>query len=88
MGRKDFQVKIRGYRIELGEIEMNIKQFSTSIKQVVAEAKEVNGEKVLVAYFTKDSAANIDKTELENTCRANCLNIWFRGSLWSWTLSR
>lgn len=64
LGRKDFQVKIRGYRIELGEIEANISQFSPSIRQVVAEAKEVNGEKVLVAYYTKDEDTLIDKTEL------------------------
>ena len=64
LGRKDFQVKIRGYRIELGEIETHISQFSTTIEQVVAEAKEVNEEKVLVAYYTKDGEANIDKTEL------------------------
>ncbi|MBB4808303.1 amino acid adenylation domain-containing protein [Chryseobacterium defluvii] len=76
LGRKDFQVKIRGYRIELGEIESCIAQFSTAIKQVVAEAKEVNGEKVLVAYYTSSLEAteavgsdaaqipNIDKTVL------------------------
>ena len=64
LGRKDFQVKIRGYRIELGEVETNISQFSSSIKQVVAEAKEANGEKVLVVYYTNDSETIIDKSEL------------------------
>ncbi|REC61343.1 hypothetical protein DRF65_16645 [Chryseobacterium pennae] len=64
LGRKDFQVKIRGYRIELGEIETNISQFSTTIKQVIADAKEVNGEKVLIAYYTTDNEAVIGKTEL------------------------
>ncbi|MEI3792074.1 MULTISPECIES: non-ribosomal peptide synthetase, partial [unclassified Chryseobacterium] len=64
LGRKDFQVKIRGYRIELGEIETNISRLSTAIKQVVAEAKEVNGEKVLVAYYTKDGETSVNKTEL------------------------
>ncbi|MFP3335426.1 AMP-binding protein, partial [Pseudomonas sp. SIMBA_064] len=42
LGRKDFQVKIRGYRIELGEIETNISRFSSDIRQVVADATEVN----------------------------------------------
>ncbi len=66
LGRKDFQVKIRGYRIELGELETTISQFNTSIQQVVADAKEVNGEKVLVAYYTIDKEAIIDKTGLRN----------------------
>lgn len=64
LGRKDFQVKIRGYRIELGEIETNISQFNTAIKQVIVDAKEVNGEKILVAYYTNDNETNVDKTEL------------------------
>ncbi|WP_084675600.1 non-ribosomal peptide synthetase [Chryseobacterium piperi] len=64
LGRNDFQVKIRGYRIELGEVETHINQFNTAIKQVVADAKEVNGEKVLVAYYVKSKEANIDKIEL------------------------
>lgn len=66
LGRKDFQVKIRGYRIELGEIETNILQFNTNIKQVVADAKELNGEKVLVAYYTTDNQSKIDKSELKD----------------------
>jgi len=64
MGRKDHQVKIRGFRIELGEIENVILQYSDNLKQVVVEAKEANGEKSLVAYFT--SAKIIDKSELRN----------------------
>ncbi|ROH98482.1 amino acid adenylation domain-containing protein, partial [Chryseobacterium sp. G0240] len=64
MGRKDFQVKIRGYRIELGEIESNLSGFSPSIGQVVAEAKELNGDKVLVAYYTLAESADLNKTDL------------------------
>ncbi|MCL8537177.1 amino acid adenylation domain-containing protein [Chryseobacterium gallinarum] len=64
LGRKDFQVKIRGYRIELGEIETNISQFSKSIKQIVTVAKEISGEKVLVAYYTTDEKISVNKTEL------------------------
>lgn len=56
LGRNDFQVKVRGFRIELGEIETHIFRFSPLIKQVVADVKEVNGEKVLVAYFKIDRA--------------------------------
>ncbi|MFP3599562.1 amino acid adenylation domain-containing protein, partial [Chryseobacterium sp. SIMBA_029] len=65
LGRKDDQVKIRGYRIELGEIETTMSQFSQGIKQVVASAKEIAGEKVLAAYYTKDKGSEIDKTELK-----------------------
>ncbi|AXG70215.1 tyrocidine synthase 3 [Kordia sp. SMS9] len=66
LGRKDFQVKIRGFRIELGEVESNISQFSTSIKQVVAHVLELNGEKALVAYYTKENRTEIDKTSLRD----------------------
>ncbi|WP_082472432.1 non-ribosomal peptide synthetase [Flavobacterium sp. Leaf82] len=62
LGRNDNQIKIRGYRIELGDIEKNILKYSENLKQVVLELKEVNNEKVLVAYFV--SAINIDKSEL------------------------
>lgn len=60
LGRNDFQVKVRGFRIELDEIETCIFKYSQLIKQVVAYAKEINGEKVLVAYY------RIDKTSGEN----------------------
>ncbi|REC61333.1 non-ribosomal peptide synthetase [Chryseobacterium pennae] len=63
LGRNDFQVKVRGFRIELGEIETKLQQYA-NIKQVVADTKQANGEKVLVAYYTKDGETSIDKTEL------------------------
>ena len=64
LGRKDFQVKIRGYRIELGEIEVAISQFHQDIRQIVVDAKEVNGEKALIAYYTTDTFEPINKTIL------------------------
>ncbi|WP_133062839.1 non-ribosomal peptide synthetase, partial [Flavobacterium oreochromis] len=64
LGRADFQVKIRGYRIELGEIETSLSQFSEDITQVVVEVKEINSEKVLVAYYTTREDKEIDKTLL------------------------
>jgi amino acid adenylation domain-containing protein len=64
LGRKDHQVKIRGFRIELEEIENTILQFSDVLKQVVVEAKEINNDKVLVAYFV--SGLVIDKSELRS----------------------
>ncbi|MEP6805856.1 MAG: condensation domain-containing protein, partial [Flavobacterium sp.] len=54
LGRKDHQVKIRGYRIELREIESIFYQYSQSIKQVVIEPKDVNGDKILIAYYVSD----------------------------------
>ncbi|HKX85593.1 MAG TPA: amino acid adenylation domain-containing protein, partial [Flavobacterium sp.] len=62
LGRNDHQVKIRGFRIELGEIETCLLQFSDAVKQTVVEAKAVNGEKVLVAYYIAGS--EIEKTEI------------------------
>ena len=64
LGRKDLQIKIRGYRIELGEIENFILQYSEDLNQVVVETKEVNQEKVLVAYLV--SATNINKSMLRS----------------------
>ncbi|WP_281322352.1 non-ribosomal peptide synthetase [Flavobacterium aestivum] len=64
LGRNDHQVKIRGYRIELGEIETSLLQYSSDLKQVVVQVKEVNGEKVLVAYYVSD--IEIDKAEIRD----------------------
>lgn len=52
LGRKDSQVKIRGYRIELGEIEDKLLKLD-GIENGVVVAKDVNGDKVLAAYYTK-----------------------------------
>jgi amino acid adenylation domain-containing protein len=64
LGRKDQQVKIRGYRIELGDIENAVLQFSEDVKQVVVDVKEINQEKLLVAYLV--SASDTDKSELRS----------------------
>ncbi|WP_136669438.1 amino acid adenylation domain-containing protein, partial [Flavobacterium sp. H122] len=61
IGRIDNQVKIRGNRIELGEIENTLLKY-TSVTHATAVAQEVNGQKVLVAYYVTDSA--VDKSEL------------------------
>lgn len=62
LGRKDEQIKLRGFRIELGEIENTILQYSKAIKQVVADIKEHNNEKTLVAYFVGTNL--VDKADL------------------------
>ncbi|WP_185269377.1 non-ribosomal peptide synthetase [Chryseobacterium bernardetii] len=61
LGRNDFQVKIRGFRIELGEIESRLQSYP-GINQVICDAKEAKGEKVLAAYYTyEDSYEELDK---------------------------
>ena len=65
LGRNDFQVKIRGYRIELEEIQKVLLQFSESILQATITLREKNGDKSLVAYYTTQSGASINKNELK-----------------------
>ncbi|MFC0781249.1 amino acid adenylation domain-containing protein, partial [Flavobacterium sp. HJSW_4] len=64
LGREDHQVKIRGFRIELGEIEAAISQYSEDVLQVIVEAKEINQEKALVAYYV--SKSEIEKSEIRS----------------------
>ncbi|MCC9070538.1 amino acid adenylation domain-containing protein [Flavobacterium sp. F-65] len=67
MGRIDHQVKIRGFRIELGEIETALLQYSTDLKQTVVAVKEINDEKVLVAYYvsTVEQDKSVIRTYLQ-----------------------
>ncbi|TRX33009.1 amino acid adenylation domain-containing protein [Flavobacterium sp. ZT3R18] len=62
--RKDNQVKIRGNRVELAEIEHVIREYDTSISNVLVLVKEVNHEQVIVAYYK--ASASIDKKSLRN----------------------
>ncbi|NBT23010.1 MAG: hypothetical protein EBT10_06785, partial [Methylocystaceae bacterium] len=57
VGRADHQVKIRGFRIELGEIESALSQIE-GVGQVSVQAREVAGEKRLVAYLVGSSATS------------------------------
>ncbi|MBW4570586.1 MAG: amino acid adenylation domain-containing protein, partial [Tolypothrix carrinoi HA7290-LM1] len=50
LGRIDHQVKIRGFRMELGEIEAQLRQHP-SVQLSVVIAKEIVGDKRLVAYI-------------------------------------
>ena len=50
LGRLDHQVKIRGYRIELGEVEAVLARHS-GVRQCIVAAREMDGEKILVAYL-------------------------------------
>ena len=62
LGRIDDQVKIRGHRIELGEIDSQVLSYSRTIKSVVTEVKEHEGDKSIVVYYVSDSL--IDKQKL------------------------
>ncbi|MFM8647452.1 MAG: non-ribosomal peptide synthetase, partial [Methylocystis sp.] len=63
VGRADHQVKIRGFRIELGEIESALSQIE-GVGQVSVQAREVAGEKRLVAYLVGSNAASSPTSEL------------------------
>jgi tyrocidine synthetase III len=63
LGRIDEQVKIRGFRIETGEVESRLKEH-TQVSNAVVIAKQLHGEKQLVAYYV--SAEAIDAAELKN----------------------
>ncbi|MBM9488983.1 amino acid adenylation domain-containing protein [Pseudomonas sp. ICBG1301] len=55
LGRNDDQVKIRGVRIELGEIETRLSE-QAGVREAVVLARDGR----LVAYFTEQSALDID----------------------------
>ncbi|GAX39730.1 amino acid adenylation domain-containing protein [Tolypothrix sp. NIES-4075] len=65
LGRIDYQVKVRGFRIELGEIEALLSQHPT-VQQAVVIAKEIAGDKRLVAYLLPVSEAAPEISELRS----------------------
>ena len=50
LGRVDHQVKVRGVRIELGEVEAALLR-QPSVREAVADVREINGSRVLIAWF-------------------------------------
>ncbi len=55
-GRKDFLVKLRGQRVETGEVEAVLAESGRVSKSVVL-AREIEGERALVAYVVPGSPA-------------------------------
>lgn len=56
VGRSDFQIKLRGMRIELGEVEHYLRR-APGVADAVVSAKDVAGEKALVAYVVVGEGA-------------------------------
>ncbi len=57
LGREDFQVKVQGHRIELGEIEAALQQSDGVKAAVVTAVGDHQGQRRLVAYVVRDTAA-------------------------------
>jgi amino acid adenylation domain-containing protein len=64
LNRIDFQVKIRGFRIELGEIESVISQVKGIKENVVIVREDASGEKMLVAYYTREMEPDVSHKEI------------------------
>ncbi|MGZ4032870.1 MAG: amino acid adenylation domain-containing protein, partial [Tumebacillaceae bacterium] len=63
LGRIDNQVKIRGFRIEIGEIETVLSKHQSVVENVVV-AREIAGEKCLVAYLVMADGATFATAEM------------------------
>lgn len=61
VGRRDFQVKIRGFRVELTEIEGRIREHPAIKDAAVVALDAPAGGKCAVAYFTADTALDINE---------------------------
>ncbi len=59
-GRLDHQVKLRGYRIELGEIEARLSEHPSVRAAAVLVREDTPGDKRLVGYMTRATAADPD----------------------------
>ncbi|KAF3884397.1 non-ribosomal peptide synthetase [Tolypothrix campylonemoides VB511288_2] len=65
IGRIDHQVKVRGFRIELAEIEALLSQHPT-VQHTVVIAKDIAGDKRLVAYLVPQAQTTPALSELRS----------------------
>jgi amino acid adenylation domain-containing protein len=68
LGRLDHQVKIRGYRIELGEIESVLVE-QPGVAKAIVVAREDQGIKRLIGYFTAGAGCQLDPEDLKSGLR-------------------
>ena len=69
LGRIDNQVKIRGFRIELGEIIAALDSHPEIRESAVVVRERMPGDKTLVAYLVKRTAAEVDAGALRKLLR-------------------
>lgn len=83
VGRVDNQVKIRGFRIELEEIEAALMQHPAIVKSVVI-AHDFEGEKKLIAYYTRklSKTQTADFSEHLRVSLLNKLPAYMVPNLW------
>ena len=67
-GRTDNQVKIAGQRIEVGEIEMTLAEHE-AVREAVVIARDVAGERELVAYVVAGAETPVGASELRQHLR-------------------
>ena len=66
LGRHDDQVKIRGHRVELGEVEVALAELP-GISQAVVVAREMAGQRQLVAYVVATAIGARDVSTLRQS---------------------
>jgi len=69
LGRRDDQVKIRGHRVELGEVEVALAGLP-GIGQAVVVARELAGQRQLVAYLVPTAGATREVSALRQALAA------------------
>jgi amino acid adenylation domain-containing protein len=69
LGRRDDQVKIRGHRVELGEVEVALAALP-GIGQAVVVARELAGQRQLVAYLVPTAEAAREVSALRQALAA------------------
>jgi amino acid adenylation domain-containing protein len=69
LGRRDDQVKIRGHRVELGEVEVALAALP-GISQAVVMARELAGQRQLVAYLVPTAGAAREVSALRQALAA------------------